>query len=464
MKEQRGNSIDLEKNIFQERLTTPKPSHSKQFIYALTVIHVVLVCINIVNHKILVKFHPLLNSITLGVLTSGLAQCCIQCFKPVSYKKLMKFYVWGSVNGVLSSMYIDYLLSMFPEDNQLVPRFLTDQIIAGPLFQFVFMSFHCLWEDIDLVSTLKAGFMRNLMASYCVWPIASIIGFGGWIDESWIFSFNCFVSLVWTVVLVQLEALQSGVATEEELISEVQLPLREIDDVARLELQLSGEDIREERTGSGEVKHRLGKVQKGNVLLGLGSLGEGRDTVESGSSPEEALIKSEAESAMDVSLRSVKETPAVNTVTALEQGQTLVCCNPKRAPAATCSCEAHLVASMVANVGLKITLVLLWEGRGSRMFKLSSLWFNLFERMSLNLALTGIKPEPEELKVEDSPLIKVGETADSSTSKSMEILEKRPVLEREFSMLKSSSLTALKDKTAFLSAASCGKMFLTKFS
>lgn len=194
---QRPRSIDLEKNIFQQQPIT----YSKTPIYFLTLSHIFLIWISITNNERLSKFHPLLNSVALGILTSGLAQSIIQCFKPVHYGKLLKFYTWGAINGILSSMWINYILSTFPEKDQVLHRFLTDQIIAAPLFLFVFMSFHCLWEDVDLILSLKTGFVRNLLASYCIWPFASIIGFGGWIDESSIFGFNCFVSLVWTVAL-----------------------------------------------------------------------------------------------------------------------------------------------------------------------------------------------------------------------------------------------------------------------
>ncbi|ODV64190.1 Mpv17/PMP22 family protein ASCRUDRAFT_18481, partial [Ascoidea rubescens DSM 1968] len=133
-----------------------------------------------------------------GSITSTLAQSFNQIYnRKYAYNQLMKFAIWGSINGVLTCMWIDFLVFRF--DN-IVFRVLVDQSIGSPTFQLIYFLLSCLWDNLEIKKSFKSIFLRGLKYSYFIWPTFSCLSFMI-LPPEYIFPANCMVNLIWNIIL-----------------------------------------------------------------------------------------------------------------------------------------------------------------------------------------------------------------------------------------------------------------------
>lgn len=157
------------------------------------------------------------NNITTG---SGATETTVLAAdKEASVRGHLKYLIWGGVNGLLCSYWIELLLNIFKEKK--LYCVLVDQTVGTVIFQTLYSLFICLW-DAELEATTD-GVMRvdlnwenfsvyfasmlwkYMKLSYLVWPIISLLSFTVLSDE-WIFPVNCFFTTLFGVML----SLQAG--------------------------------------------------------------------------------------------------------------------------------------------------------------------------------------------------------------------------------------------------------------
>lgn len=142
-------------------------------------------------------------SIIIGALCSVLAQLFNQIYKRrINITNVIKFFTWGCINGVLTSLWIDVLVLHFQD---IVIRVMVDQIIGAPIFQLFFISLMTFWWDSEDAeskssSNFKRNYFRALKLSYLIWPTFSIMSFA-LLPAELIFPCNCLVNLIWNIVL-----------------------------------------------------------------------------------------------------------------------------------------------------------------------------------------------------------------------------------------------------------------------
>ncbi|ODQ44651.1 hypothetical protein PICMEDRAFT_74362 [Pichia membranifaciens NRRL Y-2026] len=143
--------------------------------------------------------------------------------KEASLRDHLKFLIWGGVNGLLCSYWIELLLTVF-RDRELV-CVLVDQTAGTVIFQTLYSLYICLWDGEVEVSGAAAiadtsdssrrtveltwenftnhyaGMLWKYMKlSYLVWPVISLLCFTVLSDE-WIFPVNCFFATLFGVTL-----------------------------------------------------------------------------------------------------------------------------------------------------------------------------------------------------------------------------------------------------------------------
>ncbi|ODV87582.1 hypothetical protein CANARDRAFT_26966 [[Candida] arabinofermentans NRRL YB-2248] len=145
--------------------------------------------------------HPLLAGLLLGGQSSCMAQSLNQYYhKTYSFNKHVKFYIWGTLNGLFTTVWIHILFTYVEHP---MYRFLVDQSIGTGLFQFMFVLFNCVWERADLITQLKTTYVSALKYSYMIWPAISFLSFN-YLTPEVIFPLNCFCNLIFTFVLAIL--------------------------------------------------------------------------------------------------------------------------------------------------------------------------------------------------------------------------------------------------------------------
>lgn len=151
---------------------------------------------------IITQLHPLAAPAMLGTTSAAFAQSLNQYIKKkLDYNRVMKFMVWGSINGTLTVLWIDVLITRV---DSVVYRILVDQAIGAPAFQATFSVLNSIWETGELVSnTAKSSFLRSLRYSYCYWPIFSVCLFL-FVPPNMMFPANCLANLLWNLILSRL--------------------------------------------------------------------------------------------------------------------------------------------------------------------------------------------------------------------------------------------------------------------
>jgi len=154
-----------------------------------------------VNYGFLKSIHPLLAPALLGMATAALAQSTNQYVKrKFSMSKILKFCVWGLINGSFTVMWIDALIQSI--DN-LVFRIMVDQLVGAPTFQLIFNILNSLWDHGELSYNTRNAYFKSLKYSYCYWPLVSCTMFV-FIPQDSMFPANCAANLVWNLILTKL--------------------------------------------------------------------------------------------------------------------------------------------------------------------------------------------------------------------------------------------------------------------
>lgn len=153
-------------------------------------------------NRLIDDIHPLAAPAILGSVSAALAQCLNQYLKKkVDYNRIAKFMVWGSINGPLTVLWIDLLMSRF---ESVAYRILVDQSVGAPLFQATFSVLNSLWENGDMVTAnSRSTYLRSLRYSYCYWPIFSVCLFL-LVPQKMMFPANCAANLLWNLILSRL--------------------------------------------------------------------------------------------------------------------------------------------------------------------------------------------------------------------------------------------------------------------
>jgi hypothetical protein len=149
----------------------------------------------------LLAVHALFAPALLGSATASLAQSMNQYSRrKFSLNKIYKFLLWGTINGILTNLWIDML---FAQIQSLHYRILIDQAIGAPSFQIIYNILSALWESGDLSNLMLPVHMRSLKYSYCFWPFFSTIAFV-YLPKKAFFPANCLANLIWNLVLSKL--------------------------------------------------------------------------------------------------------------------------------------------------------------------------------------------------------------------------------------------------------------------
>lgn len=150
----------------------------------------------------ILKMYPNLGPTLLGAISAVLAQSLTQVIKGKhSFNKLVKFVCWGALNGLFSTVWIDYLVKSV---DSVVLQVAIDQSIGAPLFQLLFTLLSMVWDSETASGpSPRAVYFKSLRYSFCFWPFMSIAMFC-FIPENMMFFFNCFVNFVWNLILCKL--------------------------------------------------------------------------------------------------------------------------------------------------------------------------------------------------------------------------------------------------------------------
>lgn len=153
------------------------------------------------NYNNLAEWHRLLAPAFLGAATAMLAQSFNQFYrKKLNYSKILKFLIWGIINGCFTNLWIDLLVFRF---ENLAYRVLVDQMVGAPFFQLIFNILSNLWDYGEISTNFKVIYLRSLKYSYCFWPFFSIASFI-FIPQQFLFHCNCLANLFWSLILSKL--------------------------------------------------------------------------------------------------------------------------------------------------------------------------------------------------------------------------------------------------------------------
>lgn len=125
-----------------------------------------------------------------------------------------KFLCWGGLNGLLSSYWIEFVISLSNGWRLLCVGI--DQSVGTVIFQTLYSLFLCLWDgeieigtdsdaQIDLtwesfIAHYSGMLWKYMKLSWTVWPFISLISFTV-LNEDWIFPLNCICTTIFTVIL-----------------------------------------------------------------------------------------------------------------------------------------------------------------------------------------------------------------------------------------------------------------------
>lgn len=125
-----------------------------------------------------------------------------------------KILAWGSLNGLLSSYWIELVISLFPD--QPLYCVLMDQTIGVLINQTLYSLFLCLWdgemevcsgyshkEDLTwevFIENYAVMLWKYMKLVWMVWPFISFFSFMI-LPQQWIFPLNCVCTTLFTLVL-----------------------------------------------------------------------------------------------------------------------------------------------------------------------------------------------------------------------------------------------------------------------
>lgn len=141
---------------------------------------------------------PMGCAAVVSMALSGTSQLVVQLLtNSVDISRLIKFYVWGALNGMWTRFWTEQLTIRF---QLTVVKILWDQIYGNPMGIFMFLSLSGYWEGADVTAYLQRNYWSSLKASWFVWPAASVAQFLI-VPHRYIALFNTAVNFMWTIVL-----------------------------------------------------------------------------------------------------------------------------------------------------------------------------------------------------------------------------------------------------------------------
>ena len=179
----------------------PTPKYVKRWLIINLAVEALVSATIYYNYDNLLTVHRLLAPALLGASTASLAQSMNQYVKKkLNFNKIMKFMVWGVINGSFTVLWIEFLMS---RTDNLFYRILIDQLVGAPSFQLIFNVLSTLWDTGEISHNTKALYIRSLKYSYCFWPFFSMVSFG-FIPQPLLFPANCLANLIWSLILSKL--------------------------------------------------------------------------------------------------------------------------------------------------------------------------------------------------------------------------------------------------------------------
>lgn len=154
------------------------------------------------NYDYLTTIYRQLGPACMGAATAALAQSLNQLMKyKFSDSRLLKFIVWGAINGLFTALWLEVLVVQVPSP---IFRIIIDQTVGAPLFQLTFTILSNMWDgDSQLTPAVQAAFIRSLRYSYCYWPFISTAMFTLVPPERMVIC-NCVANFIWNVILSRL--------------------------------------------------------------------------------------------------------------------------------------------------------------------------------------------------------------------------------------------------------------------
>lgn len=170
--------------------------------YAYVALEFVTTLVFLYSYDYLISIHRQFGPACLGAATAALAQSLNQLWKyKVSDSRLLKFVVWGLINGYFTALWLDVLVVQIPNP---VLRIVLDQTVGAPLFQLTFTVLSSMWDgDLMPAPQVRATFLRSLRYSYCYWPFVSMALFT-LVPQNRMVFFNCLANFIWNVILSRL--------------------------------------------------------------------------------------------------------------------------------------------------------------------------------------------------------------------------------------------------------------------
>ncbi|CUM65198.1 uncharacterized protein PRCAT00002826001 [Priceomyces carsonii] len=194
-------SGDLEKSSqpeFEELRLKPVSSIVKRKLILNVVIETTLSIVFYHYYEKIEEVNLLLAPALLGASTAALAQSFNQAQKlKYSINRVLKFTVWGIINGTLTALWINLLMQRI---KNLSYRILVDQLLGVPIFQLIFNVLNSLWDQGELGSNTRINYLKALRYSYFFWPFFSICLFL-FFPQRVMFPANCLANLIWNLIL-----------------------------------------------------------------------------------------------------------------------------------------------------------------------------------------------------------------------------------------------------------------------
>lgn len=191
--------IDLE-NVAGSLYYPSKLTSRKKLIFILLIEAALCTCIYY-HYDNLAKYHALLAPTLLGMSSAALAQSLNQYVKrKLSFNRIAKFMLWGSINGCFTVMWVDLLMTNI---EHIAYRVIVDQLVGAPIFQLVFSILNALWDHGEISSNFQSTYFNSLKYSYCFWPFF-LVGLFVFLPQAVMFPANCVANLFWNIILSKL--------------------------------------------------------------------------------------------------------------------------------------------------------------------------------------------------------------------------------------------------------------------
>jgi len=180
---------------------TNYPKSKNTSIYYAIFLEILILYGIVTNYQQLYEHSEYLAGVCLGSFSTLFSQSISQLYRQsFSFDKHFKFFLWGCINSLISNFWIGILLHSL--DNN-IHRFLLDQTVGVLTGQLIFVFFNAFWESSLNYASLKSTYLTCLRYSYMIWPLVSFLSFFH-LHEDYIFPLNCFVTLIWNIILAMI--------------------------------------------------------------------------------------------------------------------------------------------------------------------------------------------------------------------------------------------------------------------